>query len=300
MEASVEARAKHLQRVHRKTGTFGPSRTKKALEKLVEKYWKRGLYARSYVDRRANNQVVTPSERDLTPVYAKMEKFTQSDMYNCMCCGYGSCRDMAVAIHNGLNRPENCAKYTEHVAAKSAKMVAESIERLDSERRTVSKIIAEDIEKTNALAQTVATIQAGMKDRVDQIWQFKTGIADSGAYAQQMLPIVTAIKKIAKQTTRLAMNASIEAAHAGEVGRGFAVVAGEVQKLAERVQGEAQKIEPLVGILQTSFSTLEATAQTVVSHTETGVADIGAVHGEIDRLTETIEGFSAFLAKSWE
>lgn len=37
-----------------------------------------------------------------------MGKTEEADMFNCTSCGYGSCEDMAVAIHNGLNKPENC------------------------------------------------------------------------------------------------------------------------------------------------------------------------------------------------
>jgi iron only hydrogenase large subunit-like protein/uncharacterized protein YoxC len=300
VEASIEARCKDLQRIHRKTGMFGRARTKKAIEDLLGKYWRRGLYVRGYVNRSGNDQVAAPGEGEMAKVFAKMDKFSKKDEYNCMACGYGSCRDMATAIHNGLNRPENCAKFMEGTAVKNLEMAKRERERLDSDRRTVSKAIAEDMEKTNALAQTVTDIQEKMKGRVDQMRQLKTGVSGSSSSAQHMLPIVESIKQIADQTNMLAMNASIEAAHAGDVGRGFAVVADEVRKLADKVQEEAQKIEPLMDTLQQSLGDLGSNVQTVATRAEAGIGDIGKVRDEVARLSETIGAFSKFLSQSWD
>jgi methyl-accepting chemotaxis protein len=71
-----------------------------------------------------------------------------------------------------------------------------------------------------------------------------------GEASQEISEVVRLIEEIADRTTVLALNASIQAASAGDAGRGFAVVAEEVQRLAERATGEARRIENLVKSIQ--------------------------------------------------
>jgi twitching motility protein PilJ len=139
--------------------------------------------------------------------------------------------------------------------------------------------------------QAVQASLEGMNDIRDQIQETAKRIKRLGESSQQISEIVAMISDITEQTNVLALNASIQAASAGEAGRGFTVVAEEVQRLAERSGESTKQIAALVRAIQTdtqdAVSAMEKSTQGVVEGTKladaAGVAitDISKVSQEL-------------------
>lgn len=110
-------------------------------------------------------------------------------------------------------------------------------------------------------------------------------VTELGKCSQQIGTIVEAIRKIASQTNLLAINASIEAVHAGEHGRGFAVVANEVRTLAEQSRKAATEIERMTKSIQQGVAAAIAGMATCVEQAGGGVAlthDAGEVINQVN------------------
>lgn len=121
------------------------------------------------------------------------------------------------------------------------------------------------------------------KKTADNIGELNTQISDINN-------IVDEIKSIAKQTQLLSLNASIEAASAGEHGKGFAVVAGEVKDLAEQSATSANKIENIIASVgESSAHNVEAVTE-AMKLIEDQKSYVTAVGDTFAGITAQIEG----------
>jgi len=104
--------------------------------------------------------------------------------------------------------------------------------------------------------------------------------------AGEIHTIVEAITRIAQQTHLLSVNASIEAARAGDAGRGFAVVAEEIRRLADSSARSAAQIQLIVqGIDEHTRSVVEIMRESTRDLGE-GRRDMDEIHGALDTIVE--------------
>jgi methyl-accepting chemotaxis protein len=125
---------------------------------------------------------------------------------------------------------------------------------------------------TDAALDTVNGTVKGMESIRETIAETEKRIKRLGERSQEISGIVNLINTIAERTHVLALNASMQAAVAGEAGRGFAVVAEEVQRLAESSRTATQQISTLVNNIQLetneTISTVNRTITQVVQGSE--------------------------------
>jgi methyl-accepting chemotaxis protein len=113
------------------------------------------------------------------------------------------------------------------------------------------------------------TVQ-GMQAIREQIGEMEKRIKRLGERSQEISQVVGLINTISERTHVLALNASMQAAQAGEAGRGFAAVAEEVQRLADSVRQSTQQIASLVQNIQLETNDTVTTVNRVIDQVVKG------------------------------
>ena len=152
----------------------------------------------------------------------------------------------------------------------TSKQIAESAHR-------VAYIAEETAIGARSGEQTVSKASesiGGIKRQVDLI---VTHMLDLGKKSQQIGGILEIINELAEQTNILAINATIEAAGAGENGKRFAVVADEIRKLADRVGGSTKEIRGLIDDIRAAVNTTVMTTEGGTKAVEAGAQQFSEV-----------------------
>ena len=264
---------------------------------------------------RLMNELQAVAEGDLTQETTVTEDITGAiaDSVNY------TVEELRLLVGNVQSTAGRVAQTTSQVENTSTELLAASTEQLREINATGKMVVdmAGRINKVSVQAQDSAMVArqsliaaesglaavqnaiGGMNSIRDQIQETSKRIKRLGESSQEIGEITELISDITEQTNVLALNATIQAASAGEAGRGFSVVAEEVQRLAERSADATRQISALVKAIQTdtqdAVAAMERSTHGVVEGAKLSDS-AGTALTEIDRvsrrLAELIEQIS--------
>ena len=168
-------------------------------------------------------------------------------------------------------------RQTSEAAAKKAEATSEAAES----SRIASGDAQQSVESGIDAMQTIRTEVEGIAERIVEVSEKNAQISG----------IIQDVNAVAEQSNLLAVNASIEAAKAGEHGRGFAVVAGEVKILAERSKEATEQIRTILADIQRA-------SNGAVMVTEQGMKRVDEGNNIISELGQGIHSLAATIEES--
>lgn len=278
-----------------------------------------GVISRA-VKEMSNNlyEVVTRIDRTNDSVSANMTKLEQSSNQVHIFCTDNSATTEQLAAStdqvSNMAQTMNC-----HMAD-----MREKAEKIEKETELSTQFSGEVAGRAQEMQVSTQKAIAQTKELYEQIRvKTKTALEGLGAVAK-INELTGAIVEISDQTSLLSLNASIEAARAGDAGRGFAVVAQEISKLAQRSLETINDIHAIIGevnqavenITETMENTTDFLEQNVLADydgfNQTGVqymkdadtfqermdnisAQITALHESIQRISEGVENISVTM-----
>jgi twitching motility protein PilJ len=231
------------------------------------------------------DEVSSVAEGDLTREAEVTDDITGAiaDAFNYMmanlCELIGKVQNVTTQVTSTANETQNTATHLAQGSQEQAAQVNQTTEALAEMTASIQEV-SQHAERSAAVAdqslqtarhgaQAVQNTVQGMDHIQEQVQETARRIRQLSERSQEIGEIVQLIDDIADRTSVLALNASIQAAVAGEAGQGFAVVAAEVEQLANRSTEATKRIGHLIRTIQSgtqeALAAMEETTREVLA-----------------------------------
>lgn len=195
-----------------------------------------------------------------------------------------SSTELEAAAHQQVSSTQELTSTTNEITVTIRELLATSRQIAESAQRVVT--IADQTRASSKNGdETVKRTQDAIVRIKGQVDQIVNRMVDLGRKSQQIGSILELINELAEQTNILSINASIEAAGAGETGKRFAVVADEIRRLADHVGGSAREIRTLI-------DEIRAAANATIMATEDGSKSVEAGAKQFGEVLATFTGIA--------
>jgi len=168
-----------------------------------------------------------------------------------------------------------------------------------SELLATSRQIAESAQRVSYIANQTAAAAKGGNGTVEaaseiilavrrQVDQIVDHMLDLGRKSQEIGSVLDIVSELSEQTNILSINATIEAAGAGEAGKRFAVVAEEIRKLADRVGGSTKEIRTLIEDVRGAVNRTVMATETGSKSVDAGARQFGEVATAFGQISDQV------------
>jgi len=171
---------------------------------------------------------------------------------------------------------KNLSEMSEQTSQQTS-VVAAATEEASSSVQTVASAAEELSASISEINRQIEESTRVAANAVQEVHSTDATVSTLSEAAAQIGDVVKLIQDIAEQTNLLALNATIEAARAGEAGKGFAVVASEVKNLANQTGRATEEISKKI-----------VTVQNVSNESVKAIRSIGTIIEQIDQITRMI------------
>ncbi len=201
-----------------------------------------------------------------------------------------------LAANNEISKAvEDVAEGSTGMAASISK-INENLEEMSNETKDINESVNEIRNQTAAVQDSSKIMNDKIKSMQDSSHKMDEGISaiskrieTVNTTVDKVSNIVSVIEEISSETNLLSLNASIEAARAGDAGKGFAVVAQEIRVLSDNTNTELENIKQIISSLVEECRYCVQESGTIVEDNAKQKEEIKAVLDEFGSLDEQIQ-----------